>query len=360
MIYSIDQVRHLHLEISSLCNAACPLCPRNFNGYPHNAGYDEHNMTLQEAQKIFPVEFVQQLDRMIINGNFGDAVMNPETVEIVNYFKQSNPNLHINLSTNGGARDAKFWRGLAEAGIEVTFCVDGLDDYTHALYRRNTLYSTIMRNSATFIAAGGRAVWKMIEFYHNTHQMKQARKVSVERGFAAFMAVNDGRDTGPVYNNNGDLIHIIGESKINFVPSPRVESALERTSSPKYQSMRKMWVDKSEVKDISCEVAKSRSVYVSSTGDVFPCCYTGLNPARYRNNTDIGYSMEQINHIMTRNNALEHSLATCIEWFDQIEASWNIDSFDNGRLLTCNNTCGSSKRDKFHVKDVVMYNDNAI
>ena len=359
MIYSIDQVRHVHLEISSLCNAACSLCPRNFSGYPHNAGYDEHNMTLQEAQKIFPVEFVQQLTHMVINGNFGDAVMNPETVAIVNYFKQHNPSLHINLSTNGGARDAKFWRGLAEAGIEVTFCIDGINDYTHAIYRQNTLYSTIMRNSATFIAAGGRAVWKMIDFDHNRPQQQQARELSSQRGFAAFMVVNDGRDTGPVYNHKGDLIHLIGEPKMNFVPSKRVESALAHHSSPQYRSTQIEWVNKSEIKDISCEVSKSHSVYVSSTGDVFPCCYTGLNPARYRNNTDIGYSMEQINHIMTRNNALEYDLATCIEWFDQIEASWSIDSFDKGRLLTCNNTCGSSvDRAKFHVKQVVAYKNN--
>jgi len=361
MIYSIDQVQHLHLELSSLCNAACPLCPRNFSSYPHNFGYDEHNMTLQEAQKIFPVEFVQQLKQMVINGNFGDAVMNTETVEIVNYFKQHNPTLHINLSTNGGARDAKFWRGLAEAGIEVTFCIDGIDDYTHALYRRNTLYSTIMRNSATFIAAGGRAVWKMINFEHNRHQQEPARALSIQRGFAAFIIVDDGRDNGPVYNNNGDLVYIIGESKINFTPEKHVQSPLYHSDSPQHRENRMKWVNKSEIKNIKCEVAGSLSIYVSSTGDVFPCCYTGLNPARYRNNTDIGYSMEQINHIMTRNNALEYDLATCIEWFDQIEASWGIDSFENGRLLTCNNACGnnSDKNFKFHVKEVVVYNDNA-
>jgi hypothetical protein len=51
--------------------------------------------------------------------------------------------------------------------------------------------------------------------------------------------------------------------------------------------------------------------------------------------------MEQIDRIMSKNNALEYDLATCIEWFDQIAASWNIDSFENGRLLTCNKTCGS-------------------
>ena len=33
-------------------------------------------MTVQEAQKIFPAEFIQQLTHILINGNFGDAVMN--------------------------------------------------------------------------------------------------------------------------------------------------------------------------------------------------------------------------------------------------------------------------------------------
>ena len=85
MIYSVDQIQHLHLEISSLCNAACPLCPRNFWGYEYNAGYKEHNMTLAEAQKRFSIEFVKQLRHLVINGNFGDAVMNPDPVPIVNY-----------------------------------------------------------------------------------------------------------------------------------------------------------------------------------------------------------------------------------------------------------------------------------
>lgn len=356
MIYSIDQVRHLHLEISSLCNAACPLCPRNFNGYPYNSGYKEHNMTLDEAKKIFPVEFVKQLKYFLINGNFGDAVMNPDTVPIVAYFREHNPDLHINISTNGGARDAKFWRGLAELRAEVVFCVDGIDDYTHALYRRNTLYTTVMRNSATFIAAGGRANWKMIKFEHNYSLREEARRISVQRGFTNFSLVDDGRNTGPVYNNNGDLVHVLGESTIDWRPPARIESMLEGHFSKTYESKRITWVNKEDVKHISCEVAKSKSIYVSSTGDVFPCCYTGLNPAEFRNNSDQGYSMEQISRIMSNNNALEHDLATCIKWFDQIENSWSQDSFEDGRLLTCNQVCGGSNlRPKYHVKETEMY-----
>ena len=356
MIYSADQIRHLHLEISSLCNAACPLCPRNFNGYAYNSGYKEHNMTLAEAQKIFPVDFVKQLEVVVINGNFGDAVMNPDTVSIVRYFKEHNPTLHINISTNGGARDRGFWKELAVLDIEVTFCIDGIDDYTHALYRRNTLYSTVIRNSATFIEAGGRDNWKMIKFDHNTHQQEQAHQLSIQRGFINFSLVHDGRDVGPVYDNNGDLIHTIGSDRIDWVPPARIESLLEVHFDEKFKSNQIIWVKKEEIKEIHCEVAVSKSVYVSSTGDVFPCCYMGISPAENRNNTSHGYAMEQISQIMAKNNALEYDLATCLDWFDQIESSWNKDSFENGRLLTCNQTCGGSNlRPQFHVKEAEMY-----
>ena len=53
MLYAVEDIRKVHLEISSECNAACPKCPRNLCGYPHNDGYEEHSMTLAEAQKIF-------------------------------------------------------------------------------------------------------------------------------------------------------------------------------------------------------------------------------------------------------------------------------------------------------------------
>ena len=87
---SFNEVEHVHLEISSMCNASCACCPRNFWGYPYNAGYPEVNMTLSQAQHIFTVEFLQQLNKIGINGNFGDIVMNPESADIVDYFRDLN------------------------------------------------------------------------------------------------------------------------------------------------------------------------------------------------------------------------------------------------------------------------------
>jgi hypothetical protein len=93
-------IRDVHLEISTFCNAECPLCPRNFRGYPYNNGYPELNFTLSHAHKIFDTEFLKQLTRIRINGNYGDIVMNPEAVEIVHYFREHNKTLAIDISTN--------------------------------------------------------------------------------------------------------------------------------------------------------------------------------------------------------------------------------------------------------------------
>ena len=65
-----DQIRDVHLEISSLCNASCPWCPRTFWGYPYNGGYPEVNLSLEQAQKIFQPTFLTQLTIIQINGNF--------------------------------------------------------------------------------------------------------------------------------------------------------------------------------------------------------------------------------------------------------------------------------------------------
>jgi len=51
---AFSEIKRVHLEISSLCNARCPLCPRNFRGYPYNDGYIERNLTLNDVKKIFP------------------------------------------------------------------------------------------------------------------------------------------------------------------------------------------------------------------------------------------------------------------------------------------------------------------
>lgn len=342
-MYEYKDINHLHLEISSECNAACPQCPRNFYGYPMNFGYPEHSMTLAEAKQIFEPVFINRLKEILINGNFGDIVMCPEAVDIIKYFREHNPTAKIKISTNGGARDQKFWKGLAEAACEVHFCLDGLED-THSIYRRNTLYSTVISNARAFIAAGGRAIWKFIVFDHNQHQIELACELSKKMRFDGFTTIRERRTQGPIFDKTKKLVFHLGPQNgptdfnrlLSEFQSP---SKLESLLPPRNQG-------------ITCWAQEQQSIYVTSTGDVYPCCWTGFYPQTYGQNLrSIGAPNAQIRSLMQNNNALIHGLEKSIQWFSAIESSWQKTSYEDGLLFICDNQCGNHSNKYKNYKD---------
>ena len=332
-MYSIDEISNVHLEISSRCNAACPLCPRNFYGYPHNDGYVEHDMTLAQAQQIFQPEFLKQITYVYINGNFGDAVMNLDTVSIVEYFKLHNPKLQISISTNGGARDRDFWQSLAYSKVKVVFCIDGIDEI-HSLYRQNTMYSTVIKNAKVFLEAGGTASWKMIDFDHNRHQQDQARQLSKEIGFQNFILEDHGRNQGPVFDKNKNLVHVMGnppETNFEMLWKTRTQDTviLEDVTPGRFPTT------------ISCKVKKQKSLYITSVGEVYPCCFLVFSPKTYGHGNYHSAVNSQLTPLIGKNNALENSLADCISWFNKVVDTWKIPTFEQGRLIICNDVCGT-------------------
>ena len=329
---NFGEIKEVHLEISSLCNARCPLCPRNFRGYPYNDGYVEANLSLESCKKIFTPEFLKQLKHIQINGNFGDAVMNEETPAIVEYFKSQNPNLAIIISTNASARGKEFWQRLAVAGAEVQFCLDGLED-THHLYRQNTSWQTIINNAKIFIDAGGAAVWKMIKFDHNKHQIDQCQRLANKLKFNEFKLIDQGRNQGPVFDKTGKLLHTLGnyQGETNF----EILFYKKRTDTVLLED-----INLTVKSNIACYSKQHKSIYISSTGDVYPCCYTGFNPNTYGHGEYHEVVNAQLNPLVNNNNALSYSLEECIKWFNAVEESWNIESFESGRLVCCNDNCG--------------------
>lgn len=333
---SLNNIRDVHLEISSLCNASCPWCPRTFWGYPHNGGYPEVNLSLKQAQTIFQPDFLTQLTSIRVNGNFGDIVMNLEGPDIIDYFFSINPKLDISISTNGSARNNKFWTQLAQTSATVLFCLDGLED-THHLYRQNTVWSTVIRNAQTFISAGGYAVWKMILFDHNYHQIDDCRKLSQQLGFAKFEIVDDGRNTAPVFNNRGELTHVLG----NYIGEKKFEILFHKKTTDQIL-LEDITIDRIPATSVGCQTKKLKSIYIAATGDVSPCCWTGFYPKTYGAGQYHEAANAQLIPLITKNNALEYPLEECIEWFTSVENTWKIDNYKQGRLVICDEVCGQN------------------
>ena len=337
-----NSIKSVHLEISTRCNAACPLCPRNSSGYDEDLGYPVTDMTLPQAKRIFTPDFVRQLDYILINGNFGDFITARDNLDIVQYFNMCNPQLRIEISTNASGGRPGIWEQLGKLGnTEVGFAIDGLED-THGMYRRNTNWQLVNNNAKKFIAAGGTAVWRMIRFEHNQHQIDACRQMSRELGFTRFDILDDGRDSGPVYDKHGNFLYHIGSlpSMVNFQYPPRIETWKEWSLRGELPETRLNFYKITPVKkQISCSAKSYKQIYVTATGEVYPCCWLGFYPK-----LEFQHPWQRDNMFLQKlvenNNALQVGLEDAVKWFNLVEQSWSKSSYADGRLFKCDEYCG--------------------
>ena len=94
------------------------------------------------------------------------------------------------------------------------------------------------------------------------------------------------------------------------------------------------------MKTIKCEVQRDHSIYITSTGEVYPCCYLGFHPRTYGHGNYIEAGNDQLKQLLGENNALEYDLEHCIEWFSRVSETWDKASYEEGRLIFCNDSCG--------------------
>ena len=94
MLYRYNDIKTVHLEVTDKCNAACPMCARNINGGEDNPQLPDVELSVDDVRTMFPVDFVKQLDRMYMCGNYGDPIAAKDTLEIFQYFRKKNEEKH--------------------------------------------------------------------------------------------------------------------------------------------------------------------------------------------------------------------------------------------------------------------------
>ena len=329
---SISSIKSIQFELTTKCQARCPMCPRNYRGYAFNSGYPVTELTLEDFKIICTPEIIAQLDLVSFNGNLGDFGLASDAIEIVEYLVANNAK-KIAINTNGSMRTPEWWQQLALPNVYIGFALDGLAD-THSLYRQDTDWHTIIKNAQAFIAAGGQAIWRFIPFDHNRHQQQECEQLSRKLGFCQFENIDEGRNRGPVYARNGEFSHRLGEKFPYEDDRPDIKPLLDSHLT---------WFDDKTIKiekdqpgcKINCYAKRTSSIYVAADGSVYPCCWLGFYPGQM---THPGNN--QIEQIMKENNALEYGLEHCLEWFNQVENSWEHTSIKNGKLYQCVSTCG--------------------
>ena len=309
---------------------------------------------LDEIKKIFPVDFIQQLNRLSFCGNYGDPIVARDLLEIITYLRQINPDIRIEVNTNGSARKASWWRALAkvmgtnEDKSGVWFGLDGLEDTNH-LYRRNTSWEIIMRNAKAYIDSGGIAHWNYIVFKHNEHQIEEARALAKEMGFKHFNIKLTARfhsnDTYPVIEKGKHIFdlrpptadeHLRPEASNHIQPRdavPRPTKAMIGAVKIIDEYKRNGFIPIEPNKrllpkpNIVCLAQQNQGIYVSATGHVYPCCWIGIGHA----GGDGDLIMDWDNIDITK-----RSIEDIVngEEFQMVEDSWDI-----GSIVKCVHIC---------------------
>ena len=240
-MWTLRDLKVLHLEPTDVCQAACALCARETD--PDFKKDRQHHLAMDKILQIFDQEKIRQLDKMFMCGNYGDPAAGKYTLDIYRAFRKINPDIVLGMNSNGGIQTTVWWYELAKILNQprdyVVFSIDGLES-TNATYRKNVNWAKLMSNARSFIEAGGLAHWDMLVYQHNQHQVDECEKLARDMGFKWFRAKVSRRG----FTN-----------ELKF-PSGWAQSMIQATS-------------------INCHALKEQSLFIDAQARTSPCCWLG-------------------------------------------------------------------------------------
>lgn len=145
------------------------------------------------------IELIDEIGKNLIRldfFNYGDPMVHPQAIDMIEYLKKNYPHIYLYISTNGLMLNKNKIARLATAAVdEITFSVDGADQQTYEKYRCGGNYSQVLENMTAMVQQKqslGREVpfinWRYILFNWNDQgkQMRKAVKTAEKIGIDRF------------------------------------------------------------------------------------------------------------------------------------------------------------------------------
>jgi len=307
----------IELELSSYCNAKCPLCIRTM----HPDKFELKHITLDDIIKILPLDKIKE-QKFKFSGVLGDPLMNPEVLEIAQYLL-ANGSHCINFSTNAGIRTEELWYELgklsnASNDLFVHFCVDGFKETNH-IYRVGTDFDIIERNMLAYKHGGGHGAWIYIVFDHNEHEIELARERAKELNLE-FITRTGMRNSLHNFTSMGHTKFEEFKELRNTVTTNKVSKEL--------------------IDSVVCKYVHDDEIFITYDLKLFPCCF--LWDSYFRNYDSIQEkltfddpSWNDLN-VKTIDEVIQHEYYQTV-----LEESWKP---THGRhLKRCLLTCANNK-----------------
>ena len=326
---NFKNINQLQIELSTYCNASCACCARNVWGGPLVNRFLKHHMQPKTWFALCESQNLQNIDILVLNGNYGDPLMHPMIDTFFEYLIETAPHLEIVIHTNGAIRNIEFWKKFAQqlkkfARHNVHFDLDGIGE-THYEYRRVD-YDKIIENAKAFIDAGGTADWRMIVFDHNKHQIETASKLAKQYGFTSFSLNRAVQDV--FYRAEGTSQDDYEIVKTYTAPGRKEVLKLIQQYAWGPEEVEKSWID------APCPWLEKGKMQVDPFGRVWPCCYFSLDIFGNLARREYLKDLQGFNDI--HKNSLEKILSNSY-WTDILPTKWK-----NKEYSRCNNCQGNT------------------
>jgi MoaA/NifB/PqqE/SkfB family radical SAM enzyme len=338
-MFTINELSEIHIELTNKCNAACPSCPRNYQGGATREWISNEEISLEDLKSYLPPKILENINKITFCGDYGDPSLCTDLIEIIQYLNQFS--IAIQINTNGSTRTEAFWKNLAGALNEkskVIFSIDGLEDTNH-IYRRGTRWEKIIKNIEAFKDSKALKVWEYLVFEHNKHQVEEAKRLSKDLLFDDILfktpfGFEDGTLDYPlmgVYNKSKELDYFIYpkdhrtpeevERKLKFLKKRLPIAKIVPLTFNKMNEEQ----DRNNTHAIECRMKKKKEVYINASGDVFPCCFfSAYFPQKDSHSISNQFIKFYRQYIYGKNSLKKQSLTKIIESgiFSKIEGFW--------------------------------------
>ncbi len=349
--WKYENIKSVHLEVSTLCNSICPWCPRYENFSPNlNPNIVEGSYTLQRFTSDFPINFIKQIRHWTFAGDYGDPCTAPELLDILYYINEHNSKCSIQINTNGGMKTERFWYDLGMLFTKnksryVIFSVDGLEDTNH-IYRRNVKWHKVVRAMRTYSNTGATGIWEYLKFKHNEHQLSTAEDMAKDLGFEIRFKNPNGFEGAPmpardkdynieyeIYPQTGNEIKTIDERTKNWIKT------LDVTDTYKVYNKRQTKVNCSA----NHKFGGGYEVRINYDGTVWPCSFFGHLSSKDLTNRYVGKPQQAQMYDLfkdTDNNLNNRSLKEILDAdpFKNVYEGW-----EGNNIMLCSDSCGEFK-----------------
>ena len=143
---SSKNLRAVHWEVSSACQATCPVCIRR-GMFGQLGSFEQRYTTLAEFAKA--IGHIRNIVSFTFCGNIGDPMANPDMSKIARCAKFTQDFAQIRINTNGGIGRTEQYEELGKLGVTIVFGLDGVGAVNN-LYRAGVDWGAVEKNVRAF------------------------------------------------------------------------------------------------------------------------------------------------------------------------------------------------------------------